>query len=166
MSSTQGTHSGCNHQLVQTRLYVQPYTWQLQSRRLHGCLLSENANTADTVLTCFLFSVNTKWKCKAVLWKSWNRHLLWLKIISGGVERTVPAKQPQKVSPGLKKAKHGLYEHQHNVFFYSGLLLAMTFVKIRTHFHLEVTSSNVSQGTNLWLQPKIHCMSSPTDSKV
>lgn len=68
--------------------------------------------------------------------------------------------------PGETQAKHGLYQHLHNnVFFYSGLLLPMTIVKIRTHLHTEVTSSNAFQGTILWLLPKKHCMSSPTDSR-
>lgn len=125
-----------------------PYSWQLQSRHLQGCLLFENANTADTVLTCFLFSVNTKWKCKAVLWKAWNRHLLWVKIVSRAAARTVLAKQSQKVLPGLGKAKHGLYQHLHNnVFFYSGFLSPMTFVKVRTLSHLEATGSNALNWT-------------------
>lgn len=135
-----------------------PYSWQLQSRRLQDCLLFENANTADTVLTCFLFSVNTKWKCKAVLWKAWNRHLLWVKIVSRAAARTVLAKQSQKVLPGLQKAKHGLYQHLHNnVFFYSGFLSPMTFCQSKNSFSSGgnwFKCIELNQGTSLWLQPK------------
>ena len=115
---------------------------------------------------CFLFSVNIDWKCKAVLWKAWNRHLIWIKLIGRAVARTVLAKPPQKVLPGLGKAKHRLYHYLHNnVFFYSGFLSPMMFARVRAPFHLEVTGSDACQGTSLRLQPKIHCMSSPTDSQ-
>lgn len=93
-----------------------------------------------------------------------NRHLLWIDITGRAAARTVLARQSRKVLPGRRNAKHRLLQHLH-VFFYSGFLLPMTFVKVRTLFHLEVTGSDAPQGTSLWLQPKKHCLSSSIDSK-
>lgn len=67
-----------------------------------------------------------------------------------------------KVLPGLGKATTDLHLH---IFFYSAFLLLVVFVKGRTLFHLELTGSNASQGTSMWLQPKKHFMSSLTTSR-
>lgn len=119
--------------------------------------------------------MNTEWKCKVVLGRSQNRHLLWIKTIGRNFEprsaaKTALAKESQKALLGLGKAKHGLYKNLYTVFFYKESLLPLKLAKTNKKKHNIFLAGNdrfkcIPGHSSLWLQVRKYSMGSPIGSK-
>lgn len=116
--------------------------------------------------------MNTEWKCKVVLGRSQNRHLLWMKTTGRNFKprsaaKTGLAKESQKAFLGLGKAKRGLYKNLYTVFFYKESLLPMKLAKTKKNIFLAGNDrfKCIPGQWSLWLQVRKHSMDSPIGSK-